>query len=364
MTKKPTPPVNALEIFVAAELKKFEFTAEDLQKAADLYKDLTIIDLSDKEGFTRVHEARMDLKNTRVAIEKTGKALRASANAFNKSVLARESELVNIIAPAEGRLTEKESMYEKWKEEERMAAERQEAARLDERIKKLRAVGADHDIVALKLMPDESFADILDEATTAFIERRDREVEEEKARKAEEERKENERKVEAERLKKVAMEQAAENERLQKLRDEQEAHQRELKLQQDELIEMRAKLAQQQKDHEAKLAAEAAEKKRQEELEIARKEGEGKAKREADELKQRQQQQDFLKEQAEKLRIAQVTAERPEKEKIKMLAADLAAFVIANITPVVFKTAKYKALQQTAIEMLDDVVGLLYEKKK
>jgi hypothetical protein len=359
MTKKPNPPVNALEIFVASELKKFEFTVEDLQAKVDAYKDLTITGLDDKEGLRKVHEARMDLKNTRVAIEKTGKLLRVSANTFNKAVLGREDELINVVAPREKSLSQQEYEYEQWQEQKRMEEERQEAARLDERIKKLRAVDADHDIVALKLMPDESFEDILDEAIKAFKERKEREAREQEERLKEEERKRKERLAEDERLKKVAAEQEVENERLKKIRDEQHAKFLEMKRHEDELVEMRAKLVQQQRDHEAKLAAEVAEKKRLEDLEIARKEGEEKARREEQERKEAQQAALKLQEEQEKARKAQEAAEQPDKEKIAAIAREIGTFITNTVAPVKMKSAKYRILHTQALEMLGDVANLL-----
>ncbi len=362
MTKKPIPLVNALEIFVASELKKFEFTVPDLQQKVYLYKDLTIKNLADKKGLSIVHDARMDLKTTRVAIEKTGKNLRASANAFNKSILAREGELVGVISLEESRLAAEEDLYEQWKEAERMEAERQEAARLDERIKKLRAVNADHDmnadhdIVALKLMPDESFADILEDATKAYTERKEKEAEEEALRIKEKERADREFKAEQAKVKREQEELRQEQEKVRKGIEEMEKAKKEVQ-------EMRAKLDQQKKEHEDKLAAEAAEKKRLEDLETARKEGEEKAKREADELKQRQQQQDLLKEQAAKERIAQERAELPDKEKILTIAHGLESF-ISGVAAYTIKSVKYRKIQVQSLEMLGDVANLLLGKDK
>lgn len=346
MTKKPTP-ATALEIFVSAELKKFEFTNETLQKKVDAYKDLTITDLADKEGLRKVHEARMDLKNTRVHIEKTGKGLRESANTFNKSILARQGELVNIISPTEGSLTDKEDLYDKWKEEERMEAERQEAVRLDDRIKKLRAVDADHDIVALKLMPDESFLDILEEATKAFTDRKLKEKEEQAAREKEQERIDREFKAEQARVKREAAEQEAERTRLQEAIDK-------MNQEKAELAEMRRKLEAQQKEHADNVAAEEAEKKRLADIEQARLDGEAKAKRDHEEELIRKK----LDENAAVLRRAQEEAEKPDKEKVQSMVVSV-TFATTSIVALKMRSAKYRALQQQTIEMLNDVLGVL-----
>lgn len=333
MTKKPTP--TAIEVFGASELKKFEFTVDALQKKAAAYKDLAIKDLSDKEGLERVHAARMDIKNTRVAIEKTGKALRVSATAFNRSVLAREAELVGVIADTEFALDNWEALYDQWKEEERMAEERQEAARLDERMKKLRAVDADHDIVALKLMPDESFLDILEEATIAYNHRQTRKAEEQRVAQAERERVDREFKVEQARVKREQAELNAEADRQEKVRQEQENARKEIET-------MRLKLEQQQKAHEEKVLAEIEKQKRA--------------------VAQEQEKQRLAKE--EKDRKAQKAAEAPDKEKAEALATNLAQYISHVMAPVTMKSAKYHAIHNQALEMLGDTYNLLAGKKE
>lgn len=77
--------------------------AELRQLAAD-FAALTINGTSDKEGYDRVHAARMVLKGKRVDVEKDGKTLREKTTAFNKAVIARVNELIGIIEPLEDRL--------------------------------------------------------------------------------------------------------------------------------------------------------------------------------------------------------------------------------------------------------------------
>ncbi len=103
--KKITVPksVQALSpIERASHVLKFEERKAELTTLAEDSK--RIVEIRDPVGYDECHAARMRLKNTRVAIEKTGKDARSDATAFSKAVIAREDELVAIISPEEKRL--------------------------------------------------------------------------------------------------------------------------------------------------------------------------------------------------------------------------------------------------------------------
>jgi len=65
---------------------------------------ITATDLNDKAQMALVKENRIELKKTRVMIEKFGKSLRDEATKFNRLVSGKEKELIAIIAPEEDRL--------------------------------------------------------------------------------------------------------------------------------------------------------------------------------------------------------------------------------------------------------------------
>lgn len=115
-----------------------------------LTKTADIADVSDKDSRTLVHNAAMNLKNARVAIEKTGKTARDDANAFSKAVIAEEKRLIAIISPEEDRLLGLRNEYDRKVEEERQERERKER----ERVANIRS-----QIDAIKALPLESAND-------------------------------------------------------------------------------------------------------------------------------------------------------------------------------------------------------------
>lgn len=80
----------------------FEETKARLAILRDDSRNLT--EIADIESREVVHKSYMLLKNTRITIENTGKAARADALAFQKAVISKEKELVDIIADEESRL--------------------------------------------------------------------------------------------------------------------------------------------------------------------------------------------------------------------------------------------------------------------
>lgn len=116
-------------------------TESKLHELAIAYSD--IIEVKDKAGREQVHSAAMVLKNTRLAIEKTGKAAREDATAYSKAVIMEEGRLKAIIGPEELRLFglrdgwDEEQARIKREEEER---ERQRVAAIRARIEELRKI--------------------------------------------------------------------------------------------------------------------------------------------------------------------------------------------------------------------------------
>lgn len=90
-------------------------------------KGLTIQGVKDTSGAKQVHEARIELKTTRVEIDKVRKELIAPALDWQKTVNAKAKELTNLIQPIEARLKEEEDQI---KAEKRRIKEEKERARL------------------------------------------------------------------------------------------------------------------------------------------------------------------------------------------------------------------------------------------
>lgn len=84
-------------------IEQFNPKVAELQALAGKAETVDITDLK------AVKEVRLELKNARVEISKTGKDMRENATTFAKAVIAREKELIALIEPQELRLQEAET---------------------------------------------------------------------------------------------------------------------------------------------------------------------------------------------------------------------------------------------------------------
>lgn len=103
-----------------------------------------IVGITNGAGYAEAQSARMKLRNTRVEIEKRGKAAREDATAFSKAVISKEKELVAVIAPEEDRL---QSLQDEWD----AAIAREKAAKAE--AERMRVFGIRQHIDALRALP-------------------------------------------------------------------------------------------------------------------------------------------------------------------------------------------------------------------
>jgi hypothetical protein len=102
---------------------------------------LTIKDLDDKEGFQAVHTARMDIVKRRTSVTKTGKDMRAEANAYNKAVLDEEKRILKLLEPIETHLDTEESRITEEKARIKREAAEAEEARINARERRVENLG-------------------------------------------------------------------------------------------------------------------------------------------------------------------------------------------------------------------------------
>ena len=93
-------------------------------------KSERIVEITGTPGYQEAQGARMALKNTRVEIQKLGKAAREDATAFSKAVIAKEKELIDVIEPEESRLQALQDVWDAAREAEKQAKVRAEQERL------------------------------------------------------------------------------------------------------------------------------------------------------------------------------------------------------------------------------------------
>jgi len=208
------------------ELVRFDISMQHVERLRRDYLPLKIQDVNDKENYKLVRSARLEIKALRCKIESTGKTLRKSALDYQRAVMAEEKRIVALLSPVEEHLEAEEKRIDDEKARIKAEAEAREAARIQERVNKLFTLGARFDGVTysaagmmvkhveLVACSDEDFAAALDAIADKVQEEKEKLAAEEATRKAE-----------AERLKKIAEEQAQERKRLAEIAAEQKRQQ-------------------------------------------------------------------------------------------------------------------------------------------
>ncbi len=301
---------------ITKELEKFNVTEAAIAMIRDRYMALTIKGIDDRAGYEACHRARMDVKNRRVSVQKTGKALREDANAFAKAVISEEKRIIGLLDPIESHLQDEESRVDEEKERIKREAEEKIAAALQERVNALFALNCRFDgqnysygdlvapLALIKVCTDDQF--------TTFVAAITEKVEAEQAAKATEE---AARKAESDRLAKIAQEQEEERQRLaveaKKIQDERDR------------LARGKKEAEEAKEREgqAKVRAAELEKAKAEAAETARIETEARLKRKVAEKEAREKAEAEARakrEEEARIRAEKREARRPDKQKLSM----------------------------------------------
>lgn len=89
-----------------------------------------IVKITNVAGYDQCHATRMQLKNQRVEIEKTGKNARDDATKFSKAVITEENRLIAIISPEEKRLEKLQKEWDDAREAEKQAKIKAEMERV------------------------------------------------------------------------------------------------------------------------------------------------------------------------------------------------------------------------------------------
>lgn len=317
------------ETQTAAIVKASEFTQLVAQKK-EAYGALTINGLDDKQGYAAVDVARKEIKKIRVDIEKAFKAERDVLNVKVKENLAKEKEILAVVAPIENDLKAKQDIIDNEKQRIKDEDAAREKARIDARFDKINKLGvafnghaysygeATISTVDINLGSDEKIDQFISDVLTQ------KEVEE------------TAKKVEAERVAKeqaeIAAAQKAEADKLaaaqaeqERIAKEQAAKAAELKAQQDAID------AEKRRIEQAKIDAEN-EVKRLAELEQAKKEAAEQALKDA-ELKRVADEKAAADAKAKSEKAAQKKAlNAPEKVKLINYAKELRACVCVELS--------------------------------
>lgn len=201
-------------------IEKFNPTKQELTKMAEKYKGLIIKGIDDKDGYIAVHQARMQLKNSRVQIDKTGKELRSEALLFQKKVIAIKKELIDLISPVEKELEDKQ----KYIDEEKEKIKRK--ALIPERQKMMKKINVEIADEFLLTMDDRQFNEYLSEKSDEYMTKREKKLKEEQEKVEADKRKiEDDKRIEQ--IKKEAEKKVIEDERQRVESEKQKAIQEE-----------------------------------------------------------------------------------------------------------------------------------------
>ena len=138
------------------ELKKFESTfdgridlaVQELKAQAD---QLVINGIEDAEGYNKVKELHIFVKNKCSEIEKTKKALNEDALAWQRSVNSEYKRIMGMLEPIKDDLDAKRKEIDHQKELEKTRIEREEAERQQKRIDRLYELGYTYDGMSYNL---------------------------------------------------------------------------------------------------------------------------------------------------------------------------------------------------------------------
>lgn len=313
-------PESAVAAFSIADEKIAEWREE--------FMPLAITDINDSRTLQVVHDARMVIKNTRVAVEKKRKELKADALKYGQIVDGEARRITALLLPIEEHLAGEEDRVTF--ERERIRLEKAEVARAatQARVDALAAVSCVVSFTDAQLLTEDGFKAKLTEATEAHRIEQERlaAVEAERLRLQAEE--DARRKAEAEKL-------AAERAELDRIRAAQEAEAAKLAAE-------RQRIADEEAD---RVRAAEVDKARLEAAEKARIETEQRLKREADEAKARAD--------AEAAERARLEALRPDREKLLAFAAAIEA-----VPPPAVSKESMKAATQAIVAVTSAVQAI------
>ena len=150
-------PENSPPLDAHTQLTQFNLAETTIATLGEKYLSLTIDGLDDIEGYAAVHRARMDIRDHRVAIEKTRKQLKADALEYGRQIDKEARRLTLLIEPIEAHLQREEwainDEKKRIKEEARQRLEAEAQAKADAEAAEAKRV-ADTEAARLKADQD------------------------------------------------------------------------------------------------------------------------------------------------------------------------------------------------------------------
>ncbi len=122
------------------QVVEYDVTDKAIGALSAEYMPLVINDLSDKKQLEAVHEARLDVKKVRVAVENKRKELKSEALAWGKKVDGEANRIKGLLEPIESHLQAEENKVAEEEARIKAVEDAKFKATIDDRIAKLQAV--------------------------------------------------------------------------------------------------------------------------------------------------------------------------------------------------------------------------------
>ena len=153
-------------------IEKYDEQKAELFKLAENCKSVVINGINDKTGYALAGESRKILKRKRCELQKAFKADRAVSNAYSKTVIALEKEVVGIIEPLEREIEDKQKAIDLEKE----MIKRKEA--LPEKLERLEKIDEKVEEAYILSMDDKTFDEYFNDRKAGYLEKKERELKE------------------------------------------------------------------------------------------------------------------------------------------------------------------------------------------
>lgn len=178
--EKQQPAQELIVLEPGKDIEKVRVADAVLEKMRKKYLPLKIKDADDKEGFERVHAARMDVKNTRIEVEKKRKELTEPYLRMQRDIKAIADGYIMQLSDIEAPLQKQEDWYKEEQERIKREKEAEEQRILQGRVARLiengmKFDGAQYilndltiDSVQLKKLSEDAFEEFLSEVITLW----------------------------------------------------------------------------------------------------------------------------------------------------------------------------------------------------
>lgn len=226
------------ELYIQQALQQFTTTITDtaIAELSRQYSGLTINGIDDKDGYTIVRNARLDVKSRRIEVDKKRKELNEHALAHQRAVNAEAKRITALLENIEDTLYKQETAINDEIEKIQKEADFQRQMKLAKRIDLLFALDTRFNSVhyfvmhtdgeplkftkeQIELLSDDEFQELYNKAEGYYSDKQLLIIEQ----KQKEEEQRAALKLESERLEKLRLEQKAESDRLQAIVKEQQA---------------------------------------------------------------------------------------------------------------------------------------------